>query len=262
MIWKNNTLYNVFEPDSGADGGGDAGTDPTPVDPSPSPVDPAVPPAEPSVDPAPAPAPTPAPDTPAFPTAGEIASAVRDATAPEPAPLTQEQIDAQLQRYRPNQQFLQTILGSDVPDEQKLAALDELVQGIFRYSLNASTVASQGLIDRLKNELAPSLSAAQSASASQQQNAFYSKYPELKGREQLVNLVSAQLKSRTDLPNDRDKVFELLASSVKEHAKQLGVVIDAPASQASKPAQLSTGGVSGGAAPQTPRNSRISAIWD
>jgi hypothetical protein len=221
-------------------------------------------PAEISPEPIPAPTPTTPPDDKPL-TRVELEAALAKLTpaptpVPEPAPLTQEQLDEQLQRYRPDQLLINTLLG-DASEEDKLAALEKMTQGIYKYSTNTANQLAQYYVQQLRQEMQPALTAAQQAQASTWENEFYTANPALKGQAALIQAATAQLKTSGVQPKTKEEAFKLVAETAIKIGQAVNPAFGQP-QKSSRMAKLSTGGQGGSSAPASGASKRgASDIW-
>ena len=200
------------------------------------------------------PDPTPAPEPQSTLTREEMLEAVREmaqqqqTAQPQPEPqLTQEQIDQQLERYRPDAQLVNVLLDAEAPMEQKIAALDNLVQGTFRYSSNAANQLVQHHIQQLKQELAPQLQAAGQAQESMHKQQLFTTYPALKGQDELVEIAASQLKAQGARPKSAAEAVKMVGEHALRIAKKVNPNFGSSQQQGnSRMASTSTGGQGGG----------------
>ena len=215
------------------------------------------------------PDPTPAPEPQSTLTREEMLEAVREMaqqqqapqTQPEPQ-LTQEQVDQQLQRYRPDAQLVNVLLDAEAPIEQKVAALDGLVQGTFRYSSNAANQLVQHHIQQLKQELAPQLQAAGQAQESMHKQQLFTTYPALKGQDELVEIAASQLKAQGAQPKSAAEAVKMVGEQALKIAKKVNPNFGSSQQQGnSRMASTSTGGQGGaGSTGPAPKGGRAD-IW-
>ena len=179
---------------------------------------------------------------------------------PAPAPLTQEQLDEQLERYRPDQQLITTLLNSEVPDEQKLAALEQMTQGIYKYSTNTANQLAQHYVAELRKEIQPQLSAAQQMQVQTWENEFYGENPELKGHKELVQAATNHLKTQGVQPKSKAEAFKNVAETAIAIGQRLNPEFGKKKS--SRMATVSTGGQGGNQSSQPAASKRGAAdIW-
>lgn len=175
---------------------------------------------------------------------------------PNQPQLTQQEIDQALRVFRPTAALLKKLRSEN--EEEGVAALSELVQGIHAQS----TTLAQYLLEQRMGELTAQMTPMQRFVAEQQQNAlrdeFFKAHPDLRGFDPILTTVRDQMVREGLRFKNKDQAFAECARRTKELLKTLpgaggqasGAAGGTPAGSGSTPtSQMSTltGGGQGGA---------------
>lgn len=121
--------------------------------------------------------------------------------APQPpqerrAPTREEQeaFMAQMGRPQVSEQFITDLMNSEIPAPQKLAALQQLLDGTAQYAMRVAQTAFEAQLSRIQGEYQPLVQQTQQQAHKEYLGQIETNYPSLSGHGRIVNLAIAELK--------------------------------------------------------------------
>jgi len=168
------------------------------------------------------------------------------AAATAPKQLTPEELEAKWGRVTVSQEDLANIGFLEASPEQ-VKGMQALLDKVVNYALNKAGHTVEDRFSKAESEYSPLKQEYLARQQEAHRNSFYTKYPSLKGKEELVGLVAQSLKSNPATANmPTDKLFDLLntttLSMLKKHGISPSSAQPSPQKTAPKPNSLSTAG--------------------
>ncbi len=167
--------------------------------------------------------------------------------------LSQEQIDEMLHTVRVDPELAESIFGTDVSDNQ-IKALQGFADAIIKNSTTVGNYALQQVYNQLNTQISPALDMARES----RDNEFYSSvtemYPALKGHEQTMKQVLAQLRNSGYTAKSGAEAAQIVAGQTESLIRsvnpqfnlQSGTQNNKNGQQGSMPSMASLGGGAGG----------------
>lgn len=205
------------------------------------------------------------PKSPGF-TPEDFANALRSAIPqpqqqPEKKDLSPEEQAKLLRVFRPDENHVKRLLSEDSTPEQRLEVLQEITGKTVEH---AAAIAAQ-MVAMKFGELEPQVRAAQEVVQQQKKqavvNTIVSKYPGLKGREQLLDVAVNSLRAQGYQAQNENEAIEKLVGE----AERLAKAVDPQFSLKSRPqiASVSTGGrTAGGGKQAKPKKPAWASVFD
>lgn len=203
----------------------------------------------------------------------QIVGSLQQPQQQQPQGLTDEELDAQLRVFRPDESMAKKFFGEDAGPEQ-VQLLNELVTGITNH-LTSVMGYSNGLIrEELRGQYQPALDHVASVKQEKFTGLLQEVYPSLKGREAVINKACEYLKSQGFKPKSGSeagqavaKVSEQILRSADPQFQLLGPPKQQQQQQTvqSSMPSLSSGaggGATSGTKPTGGSNQSWSDIWD
>lgn len=194
----------------------------------------------------------------------EQAEEKKRASAPAPKQLTPDELEEKFGRVKLTAEDLASIGFLEASPEQ-VRGMQNLFDKLATYILNKSGHTVDERFSAAEKEYSPIRQAYIQQQYKAHQDTFYSRFPHLKGKEELVGLVAQSLKNdpaTSSLPPD--KLYEVLNSHTLALLKKHGITTSAqpaPKKAVPKPNTLSTSGGSTETKPksETPTNPQLAA---
>lgn len=140
----------------------------------------------------------------------QVAQAPRE----EPKQLSQEEINARLNVFTPTEEQLSHILEGG---EAGLGALKAIIEGVVRQATTTAWYQTQYAQQLLEQEYGPLKAQMAEARAEKLRGEFFTKYPDLKGQNELLAAVKASLDNENAFEGlDRAKAFEKIAQRAQK----------------------------------------------
>jgi hypothetical protein len=95
--------------------------------------------------------------------------------------------------------------------QERQALLNQMRDGMVNQSFRAAELLLEQRLAQIDQRYAPVLAAAQKQEAKALQKDFETRYPQLKGQEELVNSITAGLSAQGFRPKSKDEAFESVA---------------------------------------------------
>jgi hypothetical protein len=164
-----------------------------------------------------------------------------------PRQYTQDEIDKMLNVWKPDASFLRK-MGFTEPTAEQLTALNELRDNLIRQANTMSEARIQQLFSERQKEIDEVRGYISEQRAQAATSAFFTKNPELKPYEEIVDAVSAKLEAGGFKASSQDKVFEEISKNTNEVLKRMNIKLEkkTPNRGTSRMATLAGGGHGGG----------------
>lgn len=138
---------------------------------------------------------------------------------PEPKQPTQEEIDAQLNRFKVTDQVFDGIF--EAKDKaQAMSALDQFGQGLVKQAVTMAYHLMQDSQQRLQQQVQPYMQFADSQRDLMMREAFFASHPDLKGMDVLVNTAMQQLMAEKQQgqfqPKSDKEIFDAVAKRAND----------------------------------------------
>jgi len=132
--------------------------------------------------------------------------------------MTQEEIDTALRVYRPNMRTLDRIRAGG---EEGLAALSEVIQGVYNQAVTMAQYQTQMQIEPVTSALTPLQAFHQEQQVRQLRDEFMKANPDLKGYEPLLDGIRQQLVTEGARFPSKEAAFKEVAARAKQIIKTL-----------------------------------------
>lgn len=133
----------------------------------------------------------------------------------------QEAFMAQMGRPQVTPEFVQNLLNADVPAEQKLAALQQLLDGTAQYAMRVAQTAFEAQLSRVQSEYQPLVQQTQAQSHQQYLAQIEQNYPSLAGHGRIVNLAIRELKAAGYKPRSPELDQQAIAIAAGRMIKEI-----------------------------------------
>lgn len=159
-----------------------------------------------------------------------LAASLPKKETPAPKQLTQEELDAALNKYEVSDELLAKL---DNPETRK-EALREIAGGAAKEGATLATILMNEQMGELRNQIAPILHAQAQAQLEKQRNDFLSEYPALNDEAftPIIEIAAAQLQKEGKVPKTVTEARQLLAERAGGLIKKVNPAFDVKAKSA------------------------------
>jgi hypothetical protein len=106
----------------------------------------------------------------------------------------QEAFMAQMGRPQVTPEFINNLMNADIPADQKLAAMQQLLDGTAQYAMRVAQTAFESQLSRIQGEYQPLVQQTQQQAHKEYLGQIEQNYPSLSGHGRIVNLAIQELK--------------------------------------------------------------------
>ena len=136
---------------------------------------------------------------------------------------TPEELSKHFQIWNPDERFvneLNALNDPEAPIDQKLGVLHGLRDGIMQQAFRAAQLYMEQQMGQFKQQINPAIEMAQQRQSKQLMGEFHTRYPGLKGQEELVDSITARLSATGFKPKSKDEAFDKVATIAESVLKK------------------------------------------
>lgn len=151
---------------------------------------------------------------------------------PQQQQLSPEQIKQMLRTYTPDQSLHDMLFGENLTPDQRISALNNMVQGIVSNATAHAQVLVEDYLQRYHQEVSPTFEDAKYLSQQRFYDDLYQGNDGLKQYDPMIRQLMPQFESQPDYPADRGKRSEYVRNKSIELLKQTQPTFDPTKGQA------------------------------